>query len=99
GRAIPVLGWLLKMPTRELPGDVNMPRVQGPRFGASERFAVSPGGEAGGYFHMPGGQSGHPLSPYYRAGYDAWAEGRPLPFRPGTPEPRLQTDPAVNHAN
>jgi len=99
GRAIPVLGWLLNMPTRELPGDVNMPRVQGPRFGASERFAVSPGGEAGGYFHMPGGQSGHPLSPYYRAGDDAWAEGRPLPFRPGTAEHRLQLDPAVHHAD
>jgi penicillin amidase len=99
GRAIPVLGWLLNMPARELPGDINMPRVQGPRFGASERFAVSPGGEARGYFHMPGGQSGHPLSPYYRAGHDAWAEGRPLPFQPGTAEHRLQIDPATSHAN
>ena len=34
-----------------------------PGFGASERFAVSPGHEAQAYFHMPGGQSGHPLSP------------------------------------
>ncbi len=38
-----------------------------------------------GYFHMPGGQSGHPLSPFYRAGFAAWAEGRPTPFLPGPP--------------
>ena len=60
-----------------------MPRVQGPTFGASERLAVSPGREAYGYFHMPCGQSGHPLSPYYRAGHNAWEEGRPTPFLPG----------------
>ena len=29
-----------------------------PTFGASERFGVSPGREAEGYLHMPGGQSG-----------------------------------------
>ena len=50
-----------------------MPRVQDGAFGASERFAVSPGHEDQGYFHMPGGQSGHPLSPYYRAGFMDWA--------------------------
>ncbi len=98
GRAVPVLGWLLNMPTRELPGDASMPRVQGPRFGASERFAVSPGREAQGYFHMPGGQSGHPLSPYYRAGHDAWAEGRPLSFLPGAAEHHLNIHPGINAA-
>ena len=41
--AVPMLGPFLDMPTEELPGDSNMPRVQGPTFGASERFAVSPG--------------------------------------------------------
>jgi penicillin amidase len=60
-----------------------MPRVQAPEFGASARFAVSPGNEAEGYFHMPGGQSGHPLSPYYGAGHSDWVEGRPAPFLPG----------------
>jgi penicillin amidase len=98
GRAIPLLGWLLNMPTRELPGDASMPRVQGPRFGASERFAVSPGLEAQAYFHMPGGQSGHPLSPYYQAGNDAWAEGRALAFMPGPAEHRLNLHPGVNRA-
>ena len=65
----------LDMPAEPLPGDWSMPRVQSPDFGASERFGVSPGREAEGYLHMPGGQSGHPLSPFYRAGHADWAEG------------------------
>jgi len=60
-----------------------MPRVQGPAFGASQRLAVSPGYEGEGYFHMPGGQSGHPLSPYYLSGHDDWEKGTPTPFLPG----------------
>jgi penicillin amidase len=52
-------------------------------FGASQRFAVSPGREERGYLHMPAGQSGHPLSPWYRAGHEAWVTGEPVPFLPG----------------
>lgn len=88
-RALPVLAPLLDMPSVELPGDHDMPRVQDGAFGASERFAVSPGHEDQAYFHMPGGQSGHPLSPYYRAGFLAWARGEPLPFLPGKAEHTL----------
>ena len=36
---------------------------------------MSPGREAEGYLQLPGGQSGHPLSPFYRAGHAAWARG------------------------
>ncbi len=82
-RAVPQLAGFLDIETPPLPGATFMPRVQGRGFGASERMAVSPGHEADGYFHMPGGQSGHPLSPFYRAGHDAWVEGRPTPFLPG----------------
>jgi penicillin amidase len=82
-RAVPILSPLLDMPEEELPGDSNMPRVQGPAFGASERFAVSPGREKDGYLHMPTGQSGHFLSPYYRDGNEAWAKGEPAAFLPG----------------
>ena len=92
-RAIPPLARFLDMPTVELPGDVFAPRVQGTGFGASERFAVSPGNEAQGYFHMPGGQSGHPLSDFYRAGFNAWARGEPLPFLPGETRHRLVFSP------
>jgi penicillin amidase len=84
--------WLcswLNMPADPLPGDVDMPRVQGNTFGASERFVVSPGHEAEGIFHMPGGQSGHPLSPFFRAGHTAWVRGDPTPFLPGATEHTL----------
>jgi penicillin amidase len=82
-RAIPALAPLLDMPAEPLPGDAFMPRVQGPRFGASQRMAVSPGFENQGIFHMPGGQSGHPLSPFYGSGHADWVEGRATPFLPG----------------
>jgi len=91
---VPALARWLDLPPRALPGDFSMPRVQSPRFGASERFVVSPGREESGIFHMPGGQSGHPLSPYYRKGHEAWAEGRPTPFLPGPPVHRLTLVPA-----
>ncbi|WP_213605347.1 penicillin acylase family protein [Pseudoxanthomonas japonensis] len=73
----------LCMPGEPLAGDDAMPRVQGPSFGASERMVVSPGHEADGIIHMPGGQSGHPMSPFWGAGHDDWVHGRPTPFLPG----------------
>ena len=73
----------LCMPADQLPGDGTMPRVQGPAFGASQRMVVSPGHEAEGIIHMPGGQSGNPLSPFWGAGHDDWVHGRPTPFLPG----------------
>jgi penicillin amidase len=85
----------LDMPPRPLPGDNNMPRVVGPGFGASERFAVSPGREAEGYLQIPGGQSGHPLSPFYRAGYEDWVTGRARPLLPGQTVHTLVLKPAA----
>jgi penicillin amidase len=70
-----------------------MPRVQGPSFGASERMVVAPGHESEGFAHMPGGQSGHPLSPYYRAGHAAWVRGEPTPFLPGPAQHTLVLQP------
>jgi penicillin amidase len=87
------LARLLDLPTDELPGDADMPHVQGPQFGASERFVVSPGHEDEGIFEMPGGQSGHPLSPFYRAGHEAWVHGDPTPFLPGKTEHTLTLNP------
>jgi penicillin amidase len=84
--AVPALSSWLDMPATPMPGDWSVPRVQTPSFGASERFAVEPGREEHGYFHMPGGQSGHFLSPHYRAGHDAWVRGEPTPFLPGPAE-------------
>lgn len=89
GRAVPGAGRLLDMPSRELPGDEHMPRVQSPDDGASERMVVSPARLERALFHMPGGESGHPLSPFYRAGHDLWERGRPAPLLPGAPAHRL----------
>ena len=91
--ALPVLSAWLDMPPQALPGDTDMPRVQAPYMGASLRFAVSPGREASGYLHMPGGQSGHPLSPFYDAGHRAWAEGEATPLLPGPERHRLVLEP------
>lgn len=93
-RALPFLGRWLDMPREALPGDGNMPRVQYPRAGASERLVVSPGREEKGLFHMPCGESGHPLSPHYRDGHEAWARGEPTPFLPGPPVHVLTLRPA-----
>jgi penicillin amidase len=91
--ALPWLASFLDMPTLELPGDHDMPRVQDGPFGASVRFAVSPSHESEGFLDLPGGQSGHPLSPYYRAGFLEWAEGEALPFLPGAAEHVLTLTP------
>jgi penicillin amidase len=54
---------------------------------------VSPGHEDEGIAHMPGGQSGHFLSPFYAKGHDAWAAGEPTPFLPGPAAHRLTLSP------
>lgn len=83
-RALPgFLARFLDMPAQALPGDSFMPRVQSPDFGASERFVIAPGHEAESFLMMPGGQSGHPLSPFHGAGHEDWVQGRPTPLLPG----------------
>ncbi len=82
-RAVPILSGWLDMPAEPLPGDVYMPRVQRPSYGASQRMVVSPGHEDEAIFHMPGGQSGHPMSPHYRDSHAAWVAGEPTPLLPG----------------
>jgi penicillin G amidase len=93
--AIPLIGRrALCMPAQPLPGDGTVPRVQAPAFGASQRMVVAPGHEADGIAHMPGGQSGHPLSPFWGAGHDDWVQGRASPFLPGPATHVLQLQPA-----
>jgi penicillin G amidase len=81
--SLPFVSRWLDMPQTKLPGDVFTPRVHWNISGASERMVVSPGNEREGIMHMPTGQSGHPLSPFYRNSHDAWARGEPTPFMPG----------------
>lgn len=92
-RILPWLGARLDMPPDPLPGGDYMPRVQDPDYGSTLRMVVSPGQEERSSLHLPGGQSGHPRSPFYRAGHDAWVRGEPLPLLPGPPLHTLHLEP------
>lgn len=83
GLAAPLLAPLLGAPADQLAGDANVPRVAGPKFGQSERLVVSPGREEEGLYNMPGGQSGHPLSPFFLEGHAQWVRAEPVPLLPG----------------
>lgn len=95
---VPALGRWLDMPASRLPGSFWAVRVQTPGSGASQRMVVAPGHEGEGIFHMPGGQSGHPLSPHYRDGHAAWADGEPTPLLPGKTVHQLLLTPAGGRA-
>jgi penicillin amidase len=81
--AAPALRRWLSAPADLLPGDANMPRVAGRNFGQSERMTLTPGKEEQGVFNMPGGQSGHPLSPFFLRGHEEWVVGKTVPLLPG----------------
>ena len=84
-RAMPLLSSWLNMPKTPQAGDNHMPMVAAPTFGASQRMVVSPGHEDQGIFVMPGGQSGHPLSPFYGAGHRDWVTGKAGSLLAGEP--------------
>lgn len=92
-RAVPLLARWLDMPSVPQSGDGNMPHVAGPSFGQSERLVVAPGHEERATLTMPGGQSGHPMSPYYGAGHADWVAGRSAPLLAGTAQHVLTLNP------
>ncbi|PWS53380.1 penicillin acylase family protein [Pseudoalteromonas sp. meg-B1] len=81
-KQIPLLSKLLNMPTAPGFGDSYMPAVQKTSFGASQRFIAQPGHLESAILTVPGGQSGHPLSEFYRAGFDEYVEGKHTPLLP-----------------
>ncbi|GAB58510.1 penicillin acylase family protein [Rheinheimera nanhaiensis] len=91
--AVPVLGDWLNMPATPLKGDSHMPRVQRPGFGQSQRMVVAPGQEQLGILTIPAGQSGHPLSPFYRSDHQYWLNEVALPFLPGEKKYQLLLTP------
>ena len=93
-RLLPMLSRFTDPVDVPVPGDRATVRAQAPGFGASERFAVSPGHEGDGLFHMPGSPSGNPRAPWYLAGHQAWVQGRPTPFLPGPARWELTLTPA-----
>jgi penicillin amidase len=54
---------------------------------------VSPGREDEGMMHMPTGQSGHPLSPFYASSHGAWLNGAATPLLPGPSQHELMLVP------
>jgi penicillin amidase len=93
-KALPFARRMLCMPAEPLDGDSLTPRAMARDFGASERMVVAPGHEVDGITHMPGGQSGHPMSPFWGAGHDDWVHGRATPFLPGPPRYVIEARPA-----
>ncbi|WP_028834874.1 MULTISPECIES: penicillin acylase family protein [unclassified Pseudoalteromonas] len=81
-KQMPILSKLLNMPTAPGFGDSYMPAVQKRSFGASQRFIVQPGHLKNAILTIPGGQSGHPLSEFYRAGFDEYVKGKHTPLLP-----------------
>ncbi len=92
--SLPLLQSWLDMPHIALPGCVQCVRVYKSGSGASERMVVSPEHEGNGILHMPGGQSGHPLSPHYADQQQAWVEGSVLPFEAGAQVHRVKLLPS-----
>ncbi|MFG6456101.1 penicillin acylase family protein [Roseateles sp. BYS96W] len=91
--AVPALSGWLDQTSQGMAGDAHMPRVHNHGHGQSERMVVSPGHEEKGLLVIPGGQSGHPLSPFYRSDHAAWLAGQALPFLPGEVSYRLVLKP------
>ncbi|HEY9105763.1 MAG TPA: penicillin acylase family protein [Roseateles sp.] len=87
--AVPALSGWLDQASQGMAGDAHMPRVHNHGHGQSERMVVSPGHEESGLLVIPGGQSGHPLSPFYRSDHTTWLAGEALPFLPGESRHRL----------
>lgn len=91
--ALPFLARWLDMPNTPMDGDSFCVNAQTQAHGPSLRMVVSPGREAAGIFTMPGGQSGHPLSPHYRDHHALWLNDRPAPLLPGPTQNVLQLRP------
>jgi penicillin amidase len=85
---------LIDAPAAPLSGDLHVPLAQTAGHGPVFRLVVSPGHERDAIVNMPGGQTAHPLAPYFFAGHDEWLQGRPTPLLPGSPHYLLSLLPA-----
>jgi penicillin amidase len=93
-RAMPALGWLLDIGGEALAGCSFCVRVAHGSLGASMRLAISPGHTRDALLHMPGGQSGQPLSRHYHDQHPFWQQGIPLALAAGPAPHTLQLLPA-----
>ena len=84
-RVMPQLAGFLDMPSVAGFGDSYLPAVQNGTHGASQRFIIQPGLEDQAILTIPGGQSGHPLSDFYRLGFEDYIANQHTPLLPGEP--------------
>ena len=78
--------WLSAAPIYSSGAITDMPKIQSPEFGASQRMAVFPGRESNGIMQLPGGQSGHPMSPHYLDLLHDWVHHERTPLIAGKAE-------------
>ena len=79
-QGVPGAASFLNLSRDSLPGCDFCIRVNDELFGAMERLIISPGQWQDGILHIPGGQSGHPLSEHYKDQYRYWVNGQSIPF-------------------
>lgn len=91
--ALPALARWLAMPATPMDGDSFCVNAQTPDNGPSLRLVVSPGQEADGILTMPGGQSGHPLSPHFSDQHGDWLYDLAGPMLPGDVHKTLRLHP------
>lgn len=92
-RVMPILAPLLDMKSVPGFGDSYLPAVQNGTHGASQRLTVQPGYEQNAILTIPGGQSGHPLSQFYRRGFDDYVDAENTPLLPGNAEYSISFQP------
>lgn len=96
---IPTMKFLLNLPRDSLPGCDFCIRVNDESFGATERLVISPGHWEDGILHIPGGQSGHPLSKHYSDQHRYWVNGQPIRFASEAYQRALKLTPAARSRN
>ncbi|MBT1449746.1 penicillin acylase family protein [Glaciecola sp. XM2] len=88
------LASFVNMPVVAGYGDSFMPAVQGSGFGASQRLIVRPGNLDKAVLTVPGGQSMHPMSAFFEAGFSEYANGELTPLLPQAIQHTIVFNPA-----
>ncbi|MCH2155107.1 MAG: penicillin acylase family protein [Opitutales bacterium] len=91
--AVPALSPFLDFEPVSISSDRFAPNALFGNHGPSQRMIIEVGKESEARFTMPGGQSGHPLSPFYRSGHVQWLQGVDSPLLPGEEVYRLVINP------
>lgn len=93
-KVTPFLSDMLDMPTFASDGCGSFcVKILDLAHGASERLVLSPAHPEDAIFHMPGGQSGHPLSAHYRDQQLLWQNGLATPLKSQTKSHNLSVLP------